>query len=87
MHAYVAARAQAEALSRQSGVPATVLRPWYVLGPGHRWPLLLAPAYWIAERPGPTRELPWRLGLVSIGQMVKALTQAVESPHESLRMV
>jgi uncharacterized protein YbjT (DUF2867 family) len=87
MRAYVAARAQAETLLRQDGIPATILRPWYVLGPGHRWPLLLSPAYWIAQRLGPTREFALRLGLVSIGQMVTALTQAVESPHEGLRIV
>ncbi len=39
MKAYIAARAEAEALIRASGLNATILRPWYVLGPGHRWPI------------------------------------------------
>ena len=26
---------------------ATILRPWYVLGPGRRWPVMLLPAYWL----------------------------------------
>ena len=33
MHAYIAARTQGEALVRATGIPATILRPWYVLGP------------------------------------------------------
>src|SRR5262249_36781308 len=38
MHAYVAARVEGEALLAATGLPATVLRPFYVLGPGHWWP-------------------------------------------------
>ena len=34
MHAYVAARVQGESLVTATGIPATILRPWYVLGPG-----------------------------------------------------
>jgi uncharacterized protein YbjT (DUF2867 family) len=43
MHAYIAARTEAEALLLATGLPSTVLRPWYVLGPGHRWPYALVP--------------------------------------------
>jgi len=43
MHAYIAAREGGEALVRSSGIRATILRPWYILGPGHRWPYLLLP--------------------------------------------
>src|SRR5262249_8827900 len=39
MRAYWEARAEAESCIRAAGLPATILRPWYVLGPGHRWPL------------------------------------------------
>src|SRR5262249_40189306 len=35
MRAYQAARAEAERLLVDSGVPHTIVRPWYVLGPGH----------------------------------------------------
>ena len=57
MRAYVAARAEAEAALRASGLDATILRPWYVLGPGHWWPYALMPGYWLAEAFPPTREL------------------------------
>jgi len=80
MRAYVAVRAAGEALIRDSGTPATVLRPWYVVGPGHRWALALVPLYGIARLLPPTRDGAMRLGLVTLDQMVSALTVAVESP-------
>ena len=47
MHAYIDVRVRVEQLLRESPLPCTVLRPWYVLGPGHRWPYLLIPLYWL----------------------------------------
>lgn len=87
MQAYVAARARAEELLRESKMNATILRPWYVLGPGHRWPYLFLPAYWIAERIPATRDTARRCGLVTIAQMVAALTRAVEDPAPGVRVV
>jgi uncharacterized protein YbjT (DUF2867 family) len=88
MHAYVAVRAQGEALIRESGIPATVLRPWYVVGPGHRWALVLTPLYGIAKLFPPTRDGATRLGLVTLDQMVAALISAVESPpRDGVRIV
>ena len=34
MHAYIAARVEGEALVAATGIAATILRPWYVLGTG-----------------------------------------------------
>lgn len=72
---------------RQSGLNATILRPWYVLGPGHRWPYLLKPFYFIAEHLPSTREGARRLGLVTLSQMIAALVFAVEKPAEGVRLV
>jgi uncharacterized protein YbjT (DUF2867 family) len=83
MRAYQEVRAEGERLVEATGVPATFLRPWYVLGPGHRWPYLLLPAYWLLERLPATRESARRLGLVSLPQMVRALIFAVENPPAS----
>jgi uncharacterized protein YbjT (DUF2867 family) len=47
MQAYIAARAECEAALRASGLNATMVRPWYVLCPGRRWPYLLLPIYWV----------------------------------------
>lgn len=80
MRAYVQARAEAEEAIRASGIPASILRPWYVLGPAHRWPYLLLPAYAVASRLASTRETARRLGLVTLRQMVRALAVAVEDP-------
>lgn len=87
MKAYIAARLEGEALVRSSGLNATILRPWYVLGPGHRWPLALAPLYWLAERFPHTRESARRLGLVAINQMIATLVWAVENPSTGLHIM
>jgi uncharacterized protein YbjT (DUF2867 family) len=87
MHAYIAARMEGEGALRAAGLNATILRPWYVLGPGHRWPLLLTLMYWIAERVPSTREGARRLGLVTLRQMVVALRDAVENRAEGIRVV
>jgi len=87
MQAYVAARARAEELIRGSGLRATMLRPWYVLGPGHRWPAVLLPGYWLAELLPRSREVARRMGLVTIGQMLSALVAAVEQPVDGVRVV
>jgi uncharacterized protein YbjT (DUF2867 family) len=80
MNAYIEVRAEGERLIREAGLTATILRPWYVLGPGHRWPYLLFPMYWLLERLPLTRESARRLGLVTIEQMIDALVATVEAP-------
>ena len=78
MQAYIAARTAGEARIRASGIHATILRPWYVLGPGHRWPYLLIPFYAILRRLPPTRKGALRLGLVTLDQMVLALAASIQ---------
>jgi uncharacterized protein YbjT (DUF2867 family) len=78
MHAYIAARMQAEDAIRATGIPATILRPWYVLGEGHWWPYALLPLYKLFEWIPSKRESALRLGLVTRTQMVTALMRAIE---------
>ncbi len=87
MKAYIEVRSQCEDMIRQSGMNATILRPWYVLGPGHRWPYFLIPIYKLMELLPSTREGAKRLGLVTLGQMVRALVEAVEAPARGVRIV
>ncbi len=87
MKAYQSARAEAESLIRASGMNATILRPWYVLGPGHRWAYALKPMYWLFERLPATRDTACRLGLVTLEEMVAALVQSVESPASQFRIL
>lgn len=84
MKAYIRVRTECERLIAQSGLRATVLRPWYVLGPGHRWPVVLKPMYWAAERVPSLRDGARRLGLVTIGEMVSALAWTVENPARAV---
>jgi uncharacterized protein YbjT (DUF2867 family) len=87
MREYIAARTEGEEAIRASGLNATILRPWYVLGPGRRWPLLLLPAYWILGALPSTRETARRLGLVTLPQMVETMVNAVERPPSGVRVV
>ncbi|MBI5363030.1 MAG: NAD(P)H-binding protein [Planctomycetes bacterium] len=87
MHAYVAVRAECEARIAASGIAATFVRPWYVIGPGHRWPMALAPLYAVLERVPAARASAVRLGLVRLDQVVAALAHAVEHPPHGTRVV
>ncbi len=87
MKAYIAARTTCEDMIRGAGLNATVLRPWYVLGPGHRWPYLLIPFYKLFECLPSKRESALRLGLVTRRQMVNALVRAVENPTTGIKIV
>ena len=87
MKSYVAVRAEVEQMIRESGMNATILRPWYVLGPGRRWPLFLKPMYWLMEQIPATRESARRLGLVTIEQMVGALVWSVQTPAQEVRIL
>jgi uncharacterized protein YbjT (DUF2867 family) len=86
MQSYIEVRREGEAIVRATRIPATILRPWYVLGPGHRWPVVLAPLYALFELLPPTRDSARRLGLVSLAQMVCALAHAVEHPPPRVRI-
>ncbi len=87
MRAYVAIRQEAEARLRVGKIPSTVFRPWYVLGPGRRWPIVLLPAYRLFERMAATREFARRLGLCTIEQMVAAMVWAVDHPAAKWRVI
>ena len=87
MKSYIAVRTECEAALAASGVNVTIVRPWYVLGPGHRWPYALLPMYWICERIPSTREGARRLGLVTLAQMTRTLVSAVENPRAGTRII
>ena len=92
MHAYIAVRQAAvrqaaEQRIRASGIAATMLRPWYVLGPGHRWPSLLLPIYAICMLLPAIRDSARRLGLVTLEQMLRALVASIERGPEGVRIL
>jgi uncharacterized protein YbjT (DUF2867 family) len=86
MQDYIAARTEAEEAIRKTQMNATILRPWYVLGPGRRWPLAIAPVYWLMEALPGTRESARRLGLVTLEQMIASMAGAIADPPDGVRI-
>ena len=87
MKAYIAVRRECETLLMASGLKATILRPWYILGPGHWWPLALQPVYRLMEQIPSTQAAALRLGLVTLHDMLAALVWAIEHPPETVRVI
>ena len=80
MQAYLWVRALGEAMIREAGLTATIVRPWYVLGPGRGWPKIIMPLYKLAELFPSTRPTAERLGFVTIEQFINAMVAAAENP-------
>ena len=87
MKAFIEVRSAGEAMIRESGINATFVRPWYVLGPAHWWPYAILPLYWVLERLPNTKESATRLGLVTIAEMLNTLVWASENPPIELRII
>ena len=87
MHAFIAVRQQGEALIAANGLDATILRPWYSLGPGHRWPCLLLPLYAVARRVPATRAAAARLALLPLGAVVDTLVRSIEAPPHGVEQI
>ncbi len=80
MQAYLWVRTLGETMIHEVGITATILRPWYVLGPGRQWPKLILPLYKLAELFPGTHSTAERLGLVTIEQFMIAMISAAENP-------
>lgn len=87
MRAYIEVRAEGERLIRDSGMNGTFIRPFYVLGPGHRWPYALLPMFWLAMLVPSKRESARRLMPVTLAQTIRSLVHAVENPPPGIRVV
>jgi uncharacterized protein YbjT (DUF2867 family) len=82
MAAYQGVRKEGEELCLSANLSCTFIRPWYVLGPGHYWPILLLPVYGIAELVPSWRKKARAMGLVRIGQLIRTLVSAVKQPPQ-----
>lgn len=87
MKEYIAVRKECEEIIIDSGLNATILRPWYIIGPGHRWPLVLMPLYKFFGLLPSTRLTVKRLGLMTIGEMINALLYVIEHPANGVRIL
>ncbi len=83
MQAFLWVRMLGETMIREAGLTASIVRPWYVLGPGHWWPKFLRPLYRLADLIPSLQPMVERLGLLNIEQMVIAMAYAVENPPRS----
>jgi len=86
MKVFQEVRAKGEELIQATGMNATFVRPWYVLGPGHRWPIPLLPFFWLAERVPNFSESARRLGFVTVNEMINSLVWTIENPPTGIRI-
>ncbi len=87
MQAYQAVRKEGESYCVDKKLYCTFIRPWYVLGPGHWWPVILLPFYGLAELIPAWRKKFRSMALVNIKQMLNALAYASEAEPQSLRIL
>jgi uncharacterized protein YbjT (DUF2867 family) len=88
MKDYQQCRADGEAFIRATEIPATFIRPWYVVGPAHYWPLLFSPLFKILEWIPSTSQKAKALRLVSLKQMLNTLVYAVEhEPKDKINII
>lgn len=79
MKEYQMVRTEGERLLEHSGISCSFVRPWYVLGPGHWWPIVLIPFYAIFSLIPAYREKLQQQGLVTIQQMINTLIFATKN--------
>lgn len=84
MAAYQAIRKEGEEYCKNKGLNCTFIRPWYVVGPGHYWPVFLLPFYGMAEIIPSWRRKARSMGLVTIRQMLHTLVHAIEAEPQTL---
>lgn len=87
MQDFIAVRTRGEALLAEYGLTATIVRPWYVVGPGHYWPILLVPGYLLGELIPSTRETARRLGLVTLNTMLRTLAASAKQRPSQTRIL
>lgn len=81
MKAYQDTRSEGEAYCLSKHLQCTFIRPWYVIGPGHWWPILFLPFYGLAELIPAWKQKARSMALVTIDQVLRALLHAVnENP-------
>ena len=81
---YQEARRQGEQIVLASGLTSTFIRPWYVVGPGHYWPLIFQPVFKLLEYIPATSVQAKSLALVSLKQMLLTLRNVVANPPKGM---
>ncbi|MEO8399749.1 MAG: NAD(P)H-binding protein [Ignavibacteriaceae bacterium] len=78
MKEYQEVRKEVETNLINSGLNYIIVRPWYVLGPGHYWAYVLKPAYYILKKLQSTKETAERLDLININQLIEFLVEIIK---------
>lgn len=84
---YQAVRLTGEELIRSSEMNGTFIRPIYIIGPGHYWPLLFSPLLWLLKLFPATRKIVLLFEFVTIKQIIKSFIKAVENPPQGIRII
>lgn len=87
MKDYQECRADCEELILKSGIKPTIIRPWYIIGPGHYWPVFFLPLFKILEWIPATSLKAKALRLVYLQQFLKTIITAVENPSSKIRFI
>ena len=86
MKDYRDVRKESEALLLSKNLTCTFIRPWYVIGPGHLWPLFLSPLYGAVFFFPSMKAKAKTLSLVTIKQLLNTLEKAIDAPPQKLRV-
>ena len=84
MKDFIKVRMKGEQLLNQSGLKVSLIRPWYVLGPGHYWPYILLPVYRLFELFPFSQQTALRLHPVKLYQLINCMIYAVQNAPESV---
>ena len=87
MATYQAVRKEGEEYCKNKKLNCSFIRPWYVMGPGHYWPVLLLPLYSVAELVPAWRQKARAMALVTINQILRTLITAVDANPLPLRII
>jgi len=87
MGAYQQVRKEGEKYCLSKTFNCTFIRPWYVLGPGHWWPISLLPLYGLAEIIPSWRKKARAMALVTIKQVLNTLLNVTEDEPSPLHIL
>lgn len=82
MKGYISIRKSGEKIISGSGMNAVFIKPWYVLGPGHYWPYLILPLYWLFMIIPGFSKTAKNLYPVKLSNVLNAILHFAENPSE-----
>jgi uncharacterized protein YbjT (DUF2867 family) len=87
MATYQAVRKEGEEYCKSKKLNCSFIRPWYVIGPGHYWPILLLPLYGVAELVPTWKQKTRAMALVTIHQILRTLVATIEADPVPIRII